>query len=284
MDFLLGVFMKDYVKIKEREVNLFIYHLSNRIDTNHQPFLIKAQCMPYNQTVNEVFIETYGNPSQTVRLGKLISYFSNCALPEDTYFYFFPDATYFSYCKMDSINLMLKMSTDLLQKFVHASKLQPLEKSINDILVKDFSYDLSLSHKIIVADYFDIKNVAFVNSTQLVFRFTNEGKSGQLKDDFKFMIQNNDFKLQFFRADIFDKLNFVLSKNGDIYELSNPTELSLYHKKFTTYDEFTVALQDIFDTVYYGVIFDVYNLDKPTLDDFKANRKKYLKILEMFTA
>lgn len=278
--------MKDYVKIKQREINLFIHHLSNRIDTDRTqqlPFMIKTQCMPYNQTVNDVFIELYGNPTQTIRLGKLVSYFENWALPEDTYFYFFPDATYFSYCKMDSINLMLKMSTDLLQMFVHSSKLQSLDKNIDDILVNDFSYDISLPSKIITADYFDIKNVAFVNSTQLVFRFTNEGKSGQLKDDFEFMIQNNNFNLQSFRADIFDKLNFVLSKNGDVYELSNPTELSLYHKEFTTYDEFTVALQDIFDTVYYGVIFDVYNLDKPSIDEFKANRKKYLKILEMFT-
>lgn len=214
-----------------------------------------------------------------VRVGRLISYFSDRLLPDGTYLYFFPDYSFFDYCKMDSLTQFLEYSSQLLKNtLVTLNVLKETDKTPQKGLL-DFRFDLRHEDKQFYGTLCS-ETICFNETGNLVYRMIEDGDDFKIIDDFKYSIHNNT--LNFFDIKRFNNLLSVLIiKEDDMYCICDNSSQTVIHSiEFTSNDLFP-NIKHFADIVFYYSVMREISMELPSFEDYINNLDEYKKIVEM---
>jgi len=256
--------------ITQESIDIFAQALKKRLINEDADVTINA--LQHGDTQAIVNIDN-------IRVGRIISYFSNITFEDGMFLYFFPDYSFFDYCKMDSLTQFLNYSSQLLKNTLVTLKvLKESDKTPQKGLL-DFRFDLQQNDKQFFGTLCS-ETICFNESGYLIYRLIKTGDEFKVVDDFKYSIHNNTLNL-FDMKRFSNLLSVVIIKNDDAYCIrDNSTTDVIYRLEFSEVD----ALPDIkhfADIVFYYAVMMETNMECPLFEDYLNNLDEYKKIVEM---
>lgn len=213
-----------------------------------------------------------------IRVGKIISYFSNIDFSQETYLYFFPDYSYFEYCKMDSVQQFLDYSSQFLTNTLVTLKVIDEKTEVPMKKILDYRFDLQFEERSFIG-HFCSYETSFNESGRIIYRLVKENDYFKMVDDFKYSINNNTI-------DIFDikkysnLFSILLVKDDDMYRLSDDACTSIYSFEFSE-SESLPDIQYFADIIFYYAVMIETGMDCPPFEEYLSNLNDYKKIVEM---
>lgn len=214
-----------------------------------------------------------------VRVGMIISYFYNIKFADDMYLYFFPDYSFFDYCKMDSITQFLNYSSQLLKNtLVTLNVLKESDKTPHKGLL-DFRFDLQHEDKQFYGTLCS-ETICFNETGNLVYRMIREGDEFKVVDDFKYSIHNNTLNL-FDMKRFSNLLSVLFIKDDDCYCIRDNSMTTIIHSiEFSEHDQLP-DIKHFSDIVFYYSVMIEIGMECPLFEDYLSNLSQYKKIVEM---
>lgn len=217
-----------------------------------------------------------------IRVGKIISYFSNMTFPDSVKLYFFPDYAFFDYCKIKAVNQFLDYATQLLKStlvtldILKDSDVAP-RKGLLDFRF-DFNQDLS---KHFYATFCS-KETCFYETGYLTYKLLYEGEQFKFVENFKYSINNHTDNI-FAMKPFTNLLSVLLRKDDDIYTLCDDSLTQMIYQLKFNEDEKLPDITHFADIVFYYTVMIETNMERPSFDVYLANLADYKNIIQMST-
>lgn len=214
-----------------------------------------------------------------VRVGRIITFFANMTFAEDMYLYFFPDYSFFDYCKMDSLTQFLDYSSQLLKNtLVTLNILKETDKTPQKGLL-DFRFDLQHEDKQFYGTLCS-ETICFNETGNLIYRMIKDGEDFKVVDDFKYSIHNNT--LNFFDMKRFSNLlSVIIIKEDDMYCIRDNSTTTVIHSIEFCESAPTPYIKNFADIVFYYSVMMEIGMECPLFEDYLNNLDEYKKIVEM---
>jgi hypothetical protein len=214
-----------------------------------------------------------------IRVGRIITFFANMTFADDMYLYFFPDYSFFDYCKMDSITQFLDYSSQLLKNtLVTLNVLKDTDKTPQKGLL-DFRFDLQHEDKQFYGTLCS-ETICFNETGNLIYRMIKEGDEFKIVDDFKYSIHNHTLNI-FDMKRFSNLLSVIIIKDDECYCIrDNSTTTIIYSIEFSA-DESLPDIKQFADIVFYYSIMLETEMERPLFEDYLSNLYEYKKIVEM---
>lgn len=214
-----------------------------------------------------------------VRVGRIITFFANMTFADDMYLYFFPDYTFFDYCKMDSITQFLDYSSHLLKNtLVTLNVLKESDKTPQKGLL-DFRFDLQHEDKQFYGTLCS-ETICFNESGNLIYRLIKEGDEFKIIDDFKYSIHNNTVNI-FDIKRFSNLLSVIIIKENDVYCIRDNSSTTIIHSIEFCEQDSLPNIKHFADIVFYYSVMIETNMECPPFEDYLSNLAEYKKIVDM---
>lgn len=213
------------------------------------------------------------------RVGKVISYFANMSFPDDMYLYFFPDYSFFHFCKMESVNQFLDYSSKVLKNtLVTLNVLKESDKTPEKVLL-DYRFDLQPEDKHFYGTLCS-ETICFYECGNIVYKMINDDSEIKIVDDFKYSIHNHTMNIMDMKR-FSNLLSVVLIKEDEGYRISDNSMTTMIHSiEFCETDPLP-DIKHFADIVFYYSVMMDSNMECPLFENYLNNLDEYKKLVEM---
>jgi len=200
--------MKDFIRIIDiGQLELINFKNSISRHINIKNFDVVFEIIPFDMTRAMVYIRDLENNTMN-RVGQIISYFSNCSLPDDVVFYFYPDYVFFEYYSGD-IKAILDISTSFHEAFVHYFEKSHSTSITKRMQLKDFEFNIANKPNIILVENSHFSNLSLKYFNQFIFDFK---RNGEFIENIKMNFNNSSVDLFSKSMAIDGQLDFTFTK------------------------------------------------------------------------
>jgi hypothetical protein len=214
-----------------------------------------------------------------IRVGKVISYFANMAFPDNNYLYFFPDYSFFDFCKMEGVTQFLDYSSQVLKNtLVTLSVLKENDNAPKKVLL-DYRFDLQPEDKEFYGSLCS-ENICFYERGNIVYQMINDDGEIKIIDDFKYSIHNHTMNL-FDLKKFSNLLSIMLVKEDDNYCICDDSTFTRIYSLVFAETESLPDIQYFADILFYYAVMMDSNMECPFFEDYLNNLEQYKKLVEM---
>lgn len=235
-------------------------------------------------SVVEIIDLNYGDTQAVVtvdnfRVGKVISYFANMSFPDNMYLYFFPDYSFFHFCKMESVKQFLDYSSKVLKNTLVTLNVLKESDTAPEKVLLDYRFDLQPEDK----DFYGIlcsETICFYERGNIVYKMINDDSEIKIVDDFKYSIHNHTMNIMNMKK-FSNLLSVLLIKEDDGYCLRDDSTTRMIYSIEFFEDDPLPDIQHFADIVFYYTVMMDSNMECPFFDDYLNNLEQYKKLVEM---
>lgn len=213
------------------------------------------------------------------RVGKVISYFENISFPDNNYLYFFPDYSFFDFCKMESVTQFLDYSSKVLKNTLVTLKVLKESDNAPKKLLLDYRFDLQPEDKEFYGTLC-FETISFYERGNIVYQMINDDSEVKIIDDFKYSIHNHTMNL-FDMKKFSNLLSIMLVKEDDNYCICDDSTFTTIYSLVFGETEQLPDIQYFADILFYYAVMMDSNMECPFFEDYLNNLEQYKKLIEM---
>lgn len=262
--------MAQEIKIKPETIEIFKVAFKKRLI--NQDAVVDVTNLEHGDTQAVITVDNF-------RVGKIISYFSNISLPDNSYLYFFPDYSFFDFCKMESVNQFLDYSSQVLKNTLITLGVLKQHNEAPEKVLLDYRFDLQPEDK----DFYGTlcsETICFYERGNIVYQMINDDGEIKIIDDFKYSIHNHTMNIMDMKK-FSNLLSIILVKEDDSYCLcDDSTSTTIYSIEFCETDSLPDITYFADILFYYAVMMDI-DMECPFFEDYLNNLEEYKKLIEM---
>jgi len=246
---------------------------SFKLKLKNQKSVVTVEDFQYGDTQAVVCVNN-------IRVGRIISYFSNMSLPDHVKLYFFPDYAFFDHCQMKSINQFLNYSSQLLKNTLITLNVLKSDDALPQKKLLDFRFDFAQDLSKHFYATFCSNETCFYENGQIIYQLVFENNQFKLVDYFKYSINNHTDNI-FAMKPFTNLLSVLLRKEDDMYSISDDSLTTMIYQIEFSEDDTLPDITYFTDIVFYYTVMIETNMERPTFEDYVSNVAQYKKIIQM---